>query len=204
MSLPKITRHTALAVVTLMAVVALGVVAYKYAARKSVEPTASAVPSPAPATGLRLVPAKKPVPLPEVRFTDGEGRSLTLADFRGRIVLLNLWATWCTPCREEMPTLDRLQARLGGTDFEVVALSIDHDGIAAVRKFYQEIGIKHLRIYNDPTTDATARLSVIGIPATLLIDREGREVGRALGPAEWDAPEVVETVRKHLNDPRKP
>jgi thiol-disulfide isomerase/thioredoxin len=135
---------------------------------------------------------------------DGEGRSLTLADFRGRIVLLNLWATWCTPCREEMPTLDRLQARLGGTDFEVVALSIDHDGIAAVRKFYQEIGIKHLRIYNDPTTDATARLGVIGIPATLLIDREGREVGRALGPAEWDAPEVVETVRKHLNDPRKP
>ena len=204
MSLPKITRHTALAVVTLMAVVALGVVAYKYAARKSVEPTASAVPSPAPATGLRLVPAKKPVPLPEVRFTDGEGRSLTLADFRGRIVLLNLWATWCTPCREEMPTLDRLQARFGGTDFEVVALSIDHDGIAAVRKFYQEIGIKHLRIYNDPTTDAAARLSVIGIPATLLIDREGREVGRALGPAEWDALEVVETVRKHLNDPRKP
>jgi len=203
MSRPKITWQTALVVVTLMAVVALGVIAYKYTPRKPVEAPASVVPSPAPATGLRLVPAKKPVPLPEVRFTDGAGRSLTLADFRDRIVLLNVWATWCTPCREEMPTLDRLQAKLGGPDFEVVALSIDQGGVAEVRKFYQEVGIKHLRIYNDPTTDATARLSVIGIPATLLIDRAGREVGRALGPAEWDAPEVVELIRVHLNRPSK-
>jgi thiol-disulfide isomerase/thioredoxin len=203
MSRPKITWQTALVVVTLMAVVALGVIAYKYTPRKPVEAPASVVPSPAPATGLRLVPAKKPVPLPEVRFTDGAGRSLTLADFRDRIVLLNVWATWCTPCREEMPTLDRLQAKLGGPDFEVVALSIDQGGVAEVRKFYQEVGIKHLRIYNDPTTDATARLSFIGIPATLLIDRAGREVGRALGPAEWDAPEVVELIRVHLNRPSK-
>lgn len=200
----KITKNAALAVATLIAVVALGVIAYKYTARKPAEAPASAASSPVPSTGLRLVPAKKPVPLPEVRFTDGEGRPLTLADFRGRIVLLNIWATWCTPCREEMPTLDRLQARLGGPDFEVVALSIDHDGIAAVRKFYQEIGIKHLRIYNDPEMRATTALSVLGIPATLLIDREGREIGRALGPAEWDAPEVVETIRTRLNDPPKP
>jgi thiol-disulfide isomerase/thioredoxin len=204
MSRPKITKRTALAVVTLIAVVALGVVAYKYTVRKPAEPPASAASSPAPASGLRLVPAKKPAPLPEVRFTDGEGRPLTLADFRGRMVLLNVWATWCTPCREEMPTLDRLQAQLGGPDFEVVALSIDHDGIAAVRKFYREISIKHLRSYNDPEMRATTALGVLGIPATLLIDREGREIGRALGPAEWDAPEVVETIRKHLNDPAKP
>jgi thiol-disulfide isomerase/thioredoxin len=202
MSRPNITKHTALAVVTLIAVVALGVVAYKYTARKAVEPPASAASS--PATGLRLVPAKKPVPLPEVRFTDGEGRPMALADFRGRMVLLNVWATWCTPCREEMPTLDRLQAQLGGPDFEVVALSIDHDGIAAVRKFYREISIKHLRSYNDPEMRATTALGVLGIPATLLIDREGREIGRALGPAEWDASEVIETIRKHLNDPAKP
>lgn len=199
-----ITKNAALAVVALIAVVALGVIAYQYTVRNPVDTPASAASSSAPAAGLRLVPAKKPVPLPELRFTDGEGRPLTLAGFRGRIVLLNVWATWCTPCREEMPTLDRLQARLGGPDFEVVALSIDHDGIAAVRKFYREIGIKHLRIYIDPTTEATARLNVLGIPATLLIDREGREIGRVLGPAQWDAPEAVETIRQHLNDPAKP
>jgi len=96
-----------------------------------------------------------------------------------------------------------LQAKLGGPDFEVVALSIDQDGIAAVRKFYQEVGIKHLRIYNDPTADATARLNILGIPATLLVDRAGREVGRALGPAEWDAPDVIELIRAHWNPPSK-
>lgn len=200
----KIAKNAALAVVTLIAVVALGVIAYKYTARKPAEAPALGASSAVPPTGLRLALAKKPVPLPELRFIDGEDRPLTLADFRGRIVLLNLWATWCTPCREEMPTLDRLQGRLGGPDFEVVALSIDHDGIAAVRKFYQEIGIKHLRIYNDPEVRATNALGVLGIPATLLIDREGREIGRALGPAEWDAPEVVEAIRKHLNDPPRP
>ena len=203
MSRPKITRHTAFAVVILIAVVGLGVVAYKYTVRKPAEGRVPAA-SPVPSTGLRLVPAKKPVPSPEVRFTDGDDRPMALADFRGRIILLNLWATWCTPCREEMPTLDRLQGFLGGPDFEVVALSIDHDGVAAVRKFYQEIGIKHLRIYNDPTTEAATRLNVLGIPGTLLIDREGREIGRALGPAEWDAPEVVEAIRKHLSDSPKP
>src|SRR3546814_20203764 len=83
-----------------------------------------------------------PSALPEVRFTDGGGQPLTLGDFRGKMILLNIWATWCGPCREEMPTLDRLQARLGGPDFEVVALSIDRAGIAVVREFYDEIRVQ--------------------------------------------------------------
>ena len=147
--------------------------------------------------GQLFVRHATPRPLPAVAFTDGEGRPVSLAQFRGRTVLLNVWATWCAPCRKEMPTLDALQEKRGGPDFEVVALSIDNAGPAAVRKFYEEVGVRHLRIYNDATTQVTAALSVVGVPATLLIDREGREIGRALGPAEWDAPEVVEMIDRY-------
>src|SRR3546814_15160392 len=85
----------------------------------------------------------------ELRFNDGNGKSVTLTDFRGKLVLLNIWATWCGPCREEMPTLDRLQERLGGPEFEVVALSIDRAGIGAVREFYAELRVQQLAKYNE-------------------------------------------------------
>lgn len=133
--------------------------------------------------------------VPEIQFQDGSGRARTLAEFRGKVVLLNLWATWCAPCREEMPSLDRLQTRLGGPDFEVVALSIDQQGVPAVRKFYDELGIKALQLYNDPSAQAGFKLATRGLPTTLIIDRTGREVGRRVGPAEWDAPKMVEELR---------
>lgn len=140
----------------------------------------------------------EPRPLPVVSFTDGDWRDLTLEAFRGKVVLLNIWATWCGPCREEMPTLDRLQATLGGPDFEVVALSIDQEGIFAVKTFYEELGLENLGIYVDDSMRAPSLLGVIGIPATLLIDRQGREIGRKLGPAEWDSEEVVEKIRPYI------
>lgn len=124
-------------------------------------------------------------------FTDGDGRALTLANFRGRIVLLNVWATWCVPCREEKPTLDRLQARLGGVAFQVLPLSVDRAGLEPVRRFYEEIGIRHLGQYLAEDLRAMLALGVIGLPTTLLIDREGREIARLVGPAEWDSPEAV-------------
>src|SRR3546814_2217971 len=105
------------------------------------------------------------------------------------MILLNIWATWCGPCREEMPTLDRLQARLGGPDFEVVALSIDRAGIAVVSEFYDEIRVQHLAEYIDESAKAAGQLNAVGLPTTLLIDREGQEIGRQVGPAEWDAHE---------------
>src|SRR5262249_34528033 len=119
----------------------------------------------------------------------------TLADFKGKVVLLNIWATWCGPCRKEMPALDRLQAALAGPDFEVVALSIDRGGMDAVRKFFADIGIRNLAMYLDSSGQALRTLSALGLPTTLLIDREGREIGRLIGPAEWDSPEMVEFVR---------
>jgi thiol-disulfide isomerase/thioredoxin len=137
--------------------------------------------------------------MPEIRFEDGEGNENTLADFRGRTVLLNVWATWCVPCREEMPTLDRLQAELGGPGFEVVALSIDRAGPDAVREFYSEIGIENLALHIDPSARAMFALGVVGLPTTILIDREGNELGRLVGPAEWDSPEMTEFMRSTID-----
>ncbi|WP_336174599.1 TlpA family protein disulfide reductase [Ensifer sp. MJa1] len=132
-----------------------------------------------------------PQAVPDVRFSDGVGRPRALADFRGKVVLLNIWATWCLPCREEMPTLDRLQAALGGDRFEVVALSIDRGGVDAVKKFYAEIDIQHLAIHVDTSSQVGFAVATAGLPTTLLIDAEGRELGRLIGPAEWDAPDMV-------------
>jgi thiol-disulfide isomerase/thioredoxin len=137
--------------------------------------------------------------LPEVGFENAAGKPLTLADFRGKVVLLNIWATWCSPCREEMPSLDRLQAKLGGPDFEVVALSIDHGGIPAVRKFFDEVGIRDLALYVDPSGQASSTLGAIGVPTTLMIDRTGRELWRVAGPVQWDQPNVIGVIRRAIN-----
>ena len=139
-----------------------------------------------------------PRPLPEITFEDGNGEALTLADLRGKTVLLNIWATWCVPCREEMPTLDALEAELGGPGFEVVPLSVDRAGPEVVRKFYAEIGIEHLGLYIDASMRASFDLQAPGLPTTLLIDSEGRELGRLVGPAEWDTPEMIAFLKNHL------
>ena len=152
-------------------------------------------------TGVVFAINSQPRVLPTIRFADAKERAMTLQDFRGKFVLLNVWATWCVPCRKEMPTLDRLQAKLGGPDFEVVALSIDRGGPFVVSTFYSEIGIRALRIYVDKTGEASANLGVAGIPTTLLIDRESREIGRKIGPAAWDSPEVVKVIQGYLVAP---
>jgi thiol-disulfide isomerase/thioredoxin len=136
-----------------------------------------------------------PKPIAEVRFEDDKGQARSLADFHGKIALLNIWATWCIPCRKEMPALDRLQTTLGSDDFEVVPLSIDRGGMDVVRKFYSEMGLQKLGKYRDNFGGATRELGAVGIPTTLLIDRGGREIGRLIGPAEWDSPEMVEFIR---------
>jgi thiol-disulfide isomerase/thioredoxin len=98
--------------------------------------------------------AVSPQPVPQLEFLDGESHARSLAEFRGKLVVLNIWATWCKPCREEMPALDRLQAALGDADVQVVALSIDREGVPIVRKYYDEVGIKALPLYVDPSGQA--------------------------------------------------
>jgi thiol-disulfide isomerase/thioredoxin len=138
---------------------------------------------------------KEPEPPPAFSFQDASGRERTLADWRGRIVLLNLWATWCVPCRREMPALDRLQAELGSDRFEVVAVSVDRTGLAGARKFLDETKVSSLALYADPSARLASSLRAVGLPATLLIDAEGREIGRLLGPAEWDSDDAKRLIR---------
>ncbi|CAN7621830.1 TlpA family protein disulfide reductase [Agrobacterium genomosp. 3] len=138
------------------------------------------------------------MPVPALQFTDGAGRPETLEMFRGKVVLFNVWATWCLPCRKEMPTLDRLQATLGGADFEVVALSIDRSGPEAVKTFYAETGIQHLAIHVDATSKAGFALASFGLPTTLLVDRQGQELGRLVGPVEWDAPDMIAFLKSTI------
>jgi len=163
----------------------------------STTPAADAFPA-APPTGFKL--ALRSSPQPELRFVDGNGKPLSLADFRGKTILLNIWASWCPPCRAEIPALDRLQAKLGGPDFEVIPVSIDQGGSALVlvEEFFREVGVHHLRIYIDPTGQAPSEVGSVGLPTTLLIDRDGKEVGRLIGGAEWDSPEVIAFIERRL------
>ncbi|TWA62107.1 thiol-disulfide isomerase/thioredoxin [Azospirillum brasilense] len=136
--------------------------------------------------------------VPELPFMDGEGRRVDLSEFKDRLVLLNLWATWCAPCVKEMPALDRLQAQLGGPGFQVVALSVDRGGKDQVQPFYQRTGVKNLALYLDPSSASMQTLKLRGLPTTLLVDQEGRELGRIEGAVEWDSPEVIAFLRKHM------
>jgi thiol-disulfide isomerase/thioredoxin len=141
---------------------------------------------------------KTPEELPEAKFVDASGRERTLAEWKGKVVLLNLWATWCLPCRKEMPGLDRLQRELGSDRFQVVAVSVDRTGLAGARKFLDETGTQALALYADPTARMAATLRAAGLPATLLIGRDGREIGRLLGPAEWDSEDAKELIKSAL------
>jgi thiol-disulfide isomerase/thioredoxin len=145
-----------------------------------------------------LAIAKAPTLAIPLSFTDGEGAKHSLADFHGRAVLLNLWATWCAPCRAEMPALDRLQAKLGGADFEVVSINVDTARLDKPKAFLDEIGVKNLKRYADPSGDAFEALRVqgkaLGLPTSLLIDADGCELGVIAGPAQWDSEDAAKVV----------
>ena len=146
------------------------------------------------AQGLdKLVPTE-PAPVPQTPFTDPEGGTHSLADYRGKVVLLNFWATWCAPCREEMPSLDRLAAERGGEDFEVVAIAAGHNPPPAIARFLSETGITHLPVRLDPRQELARGMGVMGMPVTVLIDREGREIARLRGGADWSSPAAHELI----------
>ena len=135
--------------------------------------------------------ASDPDYLGGLKFLDPEGAETTLASFAGKTTLVNLWATWCVPCRTEMPALDRLEEALGGDDFQVVAINIDLDNEERARAFLDEIEVKTLGFYSDPTTDVFNALKkrglALGLPTTLLVDGKGCRIGSVQGPAEWDS-----------------
>jgi thiol-disulfide isomerase/thioredoxin len=144
-------------------------------------------------------PLDDAIDLTAITFLDGKDKKLTLADWKGRTVLLNLWATWCAPCRREMPALDRLQHDLGGDKFEVVPVSVDRGDGAKPRAFYEKTGLKDLALYTDSSGEIFDILRkhglVLGLPTTILIDKQGCAVGALKGPAEWDADEAKKLIR---------
>jgi thiol-disulfide isomerase/thioredoxin len=149
-----------------------------------------------------LTVAEKPFRVPELSFQGGDGRQYQLKDWRGRFVLLNLWATWCVPCRKEMPALDVLETRLGGQDFQVVAVNIDTRDPDKPKAWLKEVGINRLAYFADPQAkvfqDLKAAGRAFGMPTTLLIDPQGCEIANLAGPSEWasdDALKVVEAAK---------
>jgi thiol-disulfide isomerase/thioredoxin len=140
------------------------------------------------------------LPTPDDGFADLAGHPLTLADFRGKYVLLNLWATWCPPCVSEMPSLDRLQAKLGGAKFVVLPLSIDRGGVTEVTDFYDSHQIHHLGVYVDPSNRLGRRMSVGGLPTSFLLGPDGRAVGSLVGATNWDTPEAIALIKYYLKN----
>jgi len=129
-------------------------------------------------------------------FRDRHGNALTLADYSGKVVLVNIWATWCPPCRAEMPSLDRLAGAMAGPDFAVIALSTDRDGAERVARFFDDIRIENLDVMLDRSGDFARQAGVLGLPVTLVLDRRGREIARLLGDADWDSPEARAILRR--------
>ena len=130
----------------------------------------------------------------DIAFNDADGRQVRLSDWRGQLVLLNIWATWCGPCKAEMPSLDRLQAKLGGKEFTVLALSTDRGGPKAPAQFFAREGITHLKVFNDNTGEAAIRMKEPGLPLSIVLNENGQEIARLFGPMEWDSPEMIAQI----------
>jgi thiol-disulfide isomerase/thioredoxin len=143
--------------------------------------------------------ADKPEGFADLAFTAPDGSATSLAAFAGRTVLVNLWATWCVPCRAEMPALDRLQASLGGADFAVVAINLDVRNTERARAFLAEVGARNLAFYSDPSLAVFNNLKrrglAFGLPTSLLVDGKGCRIGIVEGPAAWDSDEAKALVR---------
>jgi thiol-disulfide isomerase/thioredoxin len=150
-----------------------------------------------------FTPTTALMPAPAFSFQDRGLKSLGLADFSGRLALVNFWATWCGPCIREMPTLLNLHKKLGGPDFQVIALSEDREGWKIITPFVTKNNLGELPVYHDPGGEALRALGVTGLPTTILFDRDGREIGRLAGIAEWDSDEVLELMRYYMK-PKTP
>lgn len=145
-----------------------------------------------------LTMATKPLQLPDIAFTDGAGAPKKLSDFRGKTVLLNLWATWCVPCRKEMPALNNLQTKLGSDNFQVVAVNIDTRDPEKPKAFLADAKLTALDVFTDRSAKVFQELKsvgrALGMPTSVLVDGAGCEIATIAGPAEWDSPDAVKLL----------
>lgn len=149
---------------------------------------------------LDFTPVERGPAPEEVTFVAENGGSVSLADFHGKVILLNLWATWCAPCLNEMPTLDRLKAELASDDFDVIAVSVDKAGVEKSKLFLERTGAQHLELFVDATMSLNFAWSAYSLPTTILIGRDGKEIGRSVGDKDWDSPEVKRFLRAVIAD----
>ena len=143
----------------------------------------------------QFIPTQESSPAPLIPILDAKGNTLNFSDFHGKVVLLNLWATWCAPCVRELPSLDRLQVEMGSDEFMVLALSIDREGLEVVTPFFKQLGLKSLAVFLDPNGKATKSFGLRGLPTSYIIDHRGMIAGELMGPAEWDTDEAKALMR---------
>jgi thiol-disulfide isomerase/thioredoxin len=148
---------------------------------------------------FRLAPTT--MPRPPAAWTDGKGKKVTLADFQGKVVLFNYYASWCAPCRRELPGISHLQAKLAGKGFTVVALNIDRGGAKVARRMLRQLKVDNLDLHLDPKGASGRILGLRAMPTTYLFDRQGREVGKLEGIAEWDSPDAVKLIQYFIDNP---
>jgi thiol-disulfide isomerase/thioredoxin len=150
-----------------------------------------------------LTMATAPLRLPDLAFEDADGKPRKLSDWRGRTVLVNLWATWCVPCRKEMPALEGLQTRLGGENFEVIAINIDTRDPQKPKNFLRDANLTRLGYFSDEKAKVFQDLKAIGralgMPTSVLVDAQGCEIATIAGPADWDSDDAVKLIKAAMN-----
>lgn len=149
----------------------------------------------------KLIFHDTPQEVSNATFTDVEGGEFTLSDWKGKTVLVNFWATWCAPCRKEMPGLDRLQTEMGGDDFEVVTIATGRNSVQGIVKFFEETGVETLPILLDPQSKLGRDMGVLGLPITVILNEDGQEIARLRGDAEWDSDNAKAILGALVNSP---
>ena len=145
----------------------------------------------------KLIFHSAPIPSSDVAFISEDGQDMTLADFEGKLVVLNFWATWCAPCRHEMPLLSALQEEMGGDQMEVVTIATGRNPLPGMQRFFEEIGVDNLPLHTDPRQSLARAMGVLGLPVTVILDPEGNEIARMQGDADWsseNAMAIMETL----------
>ena len=146
----------------------------------------------------RLEIFSDPFEMSATGFLDENGKPASLDDYKGKIVLLNIWATWCPSCRAELPSIDALEAELGGNDFAVVPVSMGRNPVAAIKRFYAKTGIKHLPILRDPSKKFARANGILGLPTTIILNGKGQEIARMVGEADWHSKEALALIKALL------